>query len=242
MKEQIRQAVEDVWRHHCAALEEALDESISELKNLLRLDDYQRHRHEPDHLERALGPLAATNVDLGSLSRVLGESAHSRAIAPERLKRVQALIQTLGEMKDTWSTIRPDLASVELERKEDEIRELAEQHLNRLAQVFRTLRIAQLELRAKYESETHDAVFADFTWRQLGPGELRLCPAFLVMARLDRDSGVQLRKMMSLLESRMPIKIAVLRSSLRDVHSSTSDIGVPPTMSIETLPLAMRGV
>jgi len=242
MKEQIRQAVEDVWRHHCAALEEALDESISELKNLLRLDDYQRHRHEPDRLERALGPLAATNVDLGSLSRVLGESAHSRAIAPERLKRVQALIQTLGEMKDTWSTIRPDLASVELERKEDEIRELAEQHLNRLAQVFRTLRIAQLELRAKYESETHDAAFADFTWRQLGPGELRLCPAFLVMARLDRDSGAQLRKMMSLLESRMPIKIAVLRSSLRDVHSSTSDIGVPPTMSIETLPLAMRGV
>jgi len=242
MKEQIRQAVEDVWRHHCAALEDALAESISELKNILRLDEYHRHRHNPDELGRALGPLAATNVDLGSLSRVLGESTPSRAVAPERLKRVRELIQTLGEMKEAWSVTSPELASVEIEREESEIRELAEEHLNRMAQCFRALRIAQLEIHSKYESEAHDAFFADFTWRQLGPGELRLCPPFVVMARLHGDSGVQLRKMMSLLESRMPIKVAVLRSSLREVYSPASDIGVPSTMTLETLPLAMRGV
>jgi hypothetical protein len=242
MKEQIRQAVEDVWSHHRASLDDALAESISELNNLLRLDDYQRHRHDPDHLGRALGPLATTNLDLGSLSRVLGESTPSRAVAPERLQRVQELIRTLGEMKEAWSVTSPNLASVEIEREENEIRELAEEHLNRMARCFRALRIAQLEIHSKYESETHDALFADFTWRQLGPGELRLCPPFLVMARLDGDSGVQLRKMMSLLESRMPIKVAALRSSLREVYSPASDISLPSTMTLETLPLAMRGV
>ncbi|MBW2688234.1 MAG: hypothetical protein JRE19_20395, partial [Deltaproteobacteria bacterium] len=223
MKEQIRQAVEAVWRHHCAALEDALAESIGELQNLLRLDDYKRHRHDPDRLERALGPLAATNLDVGSLSRVLGKGTRSRAIAPERLKRVQELIQTLGEMKQAWSTTSTDFGSVELEKEENEIRELAEEHLNRIARVFRALRIAQLEIRSKYESETHDALFADFDWRQLGPAELRLCPPFVVMARLDGDHGAQLRKMMSLLESRVPMKIAALRSSLREAYSPASD-------------------
>jgi hypothetical protein len=242
MKKQILQRVEDVWRHHCDTLGDALAETISELKNVLRLDEYHRHGHDPEQLERALGPLAATNLDLGSLSRVLGESTHSRAMAPERLKRVQELIPTLEEMKEACSTALPDSASVDLEKDEIEIREHAEQHLARLARVFRTLRMSQLEIRSKYESETHDAVFADFNWRQLAPVELRLCPPFLVMARLDDDRGAQLRKMMSLLESGMPIKIVSLRSSLREVYSSALDTNVPAKMTIETLPLAMRGV
>ena len=242
MKEQIREAVEDVWRHDCAALEEALTESIGELESLLRLDEYNRHRHDPDRLEHALGPLAADNLDLGSLSRVLGASARSPVVAPERLERVRELIQALGEMKEAWSIIPPDFASVEIETEESEIRRLAEEHLNGVTRVLRALRIAQLEIRSKYESETHDQFFADFDWRQLGPGELRSCPPFLVIARLDGDGGAQLRKMMSLLESRMPIKIAALRSSFREVSSAASDTGVPPTMTIETLPLAMRGV
>jgi hypothetical protein len=242
MKEQIFQHVEDVWHHHCTALGDALAEAISELKNLLRVDEYHRHGHDPDHLERALGPLAATNLDVGSLSRVLGESRPSRAMSPERLKRVQELIPTLGEMKEDCSNTALDSASADVEKEENEIRELAEEHLNRVARVFRTLRIAQLEIRSKYESETHDAVFADFNWRQLGPGELRLCPPFLVMARLDGDSGAHLRKMMSLLETGMPIKVVVLRSSLRNVYTAASDTGVPSAMTLEALPLAMRGV
>jgi len=242
MKEQILQLVEDVWHHHCDALNGALAATISELKNVLRLDEYHRHGHDPDQLERALGPFAATNLDLGSLSHVLGDSTRSRAMAPERLKRVQELIPTLDEMMEACSTASPDSASVDIEKDENEIRELAEQHLTRIARIFRTLRIAQLEIRSKYESETHDAVFADFNWRQLAPGELRLCPPVLVMARLDNDSGAQLRKMMSLLESGMPIKIVALRSSLREVYSSALDTRVPSAMTMETLPLAMRGV
>ena len=48
--------------------------------------------------------------------------------------------------------------------------------------------------------------------------------------------------MMALLESRVPIKIAALRTSLRKAYSSTADTSVPAAMSIEMLSLAMRGV
>ena len=242
MKKQILKAVEDVWQQQCAALEDAVAESVGQLEELLRVDEYNQHRHDADHLEHALGPFAATNLDLGSLSRVLGDGTRSRAMEPERRKRVQELIQTLGEMKDACSNTSPDLCSVAMDREENEIRKLAQDHLNRIAGMFLTLRIAQLEIRSKYESDTHDAFFADFDWRQLGPAELRLCPPFLVIAHLDDDRGAQLRKMMSLLESGMPIKIVALRSSLREVYASPLGTSVPAAMTIETLPLAMRGV
>jgi len=242
MQEQILQAVDDVCRDQCAALEVALAETISELQDVLRLDEHHRHGHDPDQLERALGPFAATNLNVGSLSRVLGAGTRSRAMAPARLKRVQELLPTLGEMKEACATSLRSCASVDIDKEENEIRELAEEHLNRVAGVLRALRIAQLEIRSKYVSETHDAVFAEFSWRQLGPEELRLCPPFVLIARLKEDSSAQLLKMMSLLESGMPIKIAALRSSLRQVYASGLDISVPPMMTIETLPLAMRGV
>ena len=242
MQEQILQPAEDVWHRQSVDLEEALTQTIRELNNVVRLNDYHRHGHDPQHLERVLGPFAASSLDLGSLSRVLGENARSRAMSAGRLERVQESLATLGEMKDACASTTPGCTFIDIEEDEKKIHELAEDHLNRMARVFRALRIAQLEVRAKYEAETHDAVFAEFNWRQLGPAELRLCPPFIVIANLDGDNGNGLRKMMSLLESRKPIKLAALRSSLRKVYSTTSDTSVPASMAVETVPLAMRGV
>ena len=242
MKEQIHQSIEDVLHQTSAALVDAFEESIGELTALVRLDEYHRHGHDPEQLERALGPLAATNMDIGSLSRVLGDSRRSRAMTSKRLQRVEQLIEALREMKEAWSKDPLGSVSMEIENQEREILERAEEHFDRIARVFRTLRIAQLEVHGKYDSEIHDAVFADFTWRQLGPAELRSCPPFLVMARLDGGRGAQLGKVMSLLQSGMPLKVAALRSSLRNVHSASVDGAVPSTMTMETLPLAMRGV
>jgi hypothetical protein len=242
MKEQILQAVDDVWRHHCAALDDALGEVIDELNNLLVVDEYHRHGHDPDQLDRALGPLAAASLDVGSLSRVLGQSTRSRVMAPERLERVQKLIPTLGEMKEAWSAATLGSACVDINEAESPIRERAEAHFKELAQVFRALRIAQLEIRSKYDTELHDTVFASFDWRQLGPGELRLCPPFVVMARLDGDDGKRLREVMELLETGMPMKVVAMRSSCEQLYPAVSGTRVPPKMTIETLPLAMRGI
>ncbi len=242
MKEQIRQPVEDVWRNHCAALDDALSQVIRELQNLLRVDEYHRHGHDPDQLERALGPLAAANLDVGSLSRVLEQSTPPRAMEPERLKRVEGLITALTEMKEAWSSAPLDDALMVIEGDENGVRRRAEAHLTKLARVFGALRAAQLEVRSKYDANTHDATFAGFDWRQLGPGELRLSPPFVVVARLDGDSGTRLHEIMSLLETGMPIKIIAIRSGLREHYPGTTGTSVPSKMTIETLPLAMRGV
>jgi hypothetical protein len=239
MTEPTLQSIEAVWQRNRAALDDALTEAIGELEGLLKLDEYHRHGHDPAELERSLGPLAATSLDLSSLSRVLGESP--RVMAPERLARIEELIPTLGEIKEAWTNTTFDRASIAIDRDENEILEHAEAYLNRLAGVFRALRITQLEIRSKYDSETHDATFADFDWRRLGPGELQSSPPFVLVARLDGATSARLRKVMSLLETGMPIKVVALRSSLQEpFHGSTALLG-PPGLTLETLPLAMRG-
>jgi hypothetical protein len=240
MTEPTLQSVEAVWQRNRAALDDALTEAIGELEGLLKLDEHHRHGHDPAELERSLGPLAATSLDLGSLSKVLGESP--RVMAPERLARIEALIPTLGELKEAWSNTAFDRASIDLDRDENEVLEHAEAYLNRLAAVFRALRITQLEIRSKYDSQTHDAAFADFDWRSLGPGELQSSPPFVLIARLDGDAGTRLRKVMSLLETGMPIKVVALRSSLREPFRGSTALLVPPGLTLETLPLGMRGV
>ena len=233
MKEQILVTIEEVWRQHRAALEDALTEAIDALQNLLRLDEYHRHGHDPEQLERALGPLANTSLDLGSLSRVLDQGARSRTMAPDRVERIEQLSLTLGEMKELWSNAGLDTASIEMGENEDEVRKRAEAYLNRLALVFRALRITQLEVRSKYDSQAHDAIFAQFDWREIGPGEIRSAPPFVVLARMDGDAGPQLHRLVSLLDTGMPLKLVALRSSVRDA---------PAQLKIETLPLAMHDI
>lgn len=241
MEEQILQPIGEIWRLRCATLEGALAETIGGLKDLLRLDEYHRHGHDPDQLERALGPLAESNLDLGSLSRVLGQATRSRAMDPQRLQRVQQLIPALKEMKEAWSSAPLEEAWIDIDEDEQAILDRAEAHLDRLAQVFRSLRIAQLEIRSKYKAQSHDALFANFDWRQLGPNEVHLSPPFLVVGRLDGDRGGQLRKVLALLETGMPINVLALRSSLRQAYSAGSGTRVPSKMTVETLPLALRG-
>ena len=174
MQEQILRTVAEVWRRHCEAFNEAIAGSIDGLQNLLRLDEYHRHGHDPAELARGLGPLGASQLDIESLSRTLGRGVPARTMEPERLARVRALIPTLQEMKDAWADARVESAQATFGEEEGEILRRAEAHFNRLAEVFRAIRIAQLEIRSKYEPQMHDPLFADFNWRRLGPGELQL--------------------------------------------------------------------
>ncbi len=240
--DQLLKPVREVWEHHCQNLSEALDETSRELKNLLRLDEHHRHGHEEKHLKETMGPMAGRALNLASLSEVLGSSASARCLPEERLKRIHNLVADLEHQLKACARIPDGYPIMSIEDDEEAIHQAAEDHLDKMAQIFRDLRVAQLEVRAKYDPGVHDAMYANFTWRQLSPSELRLCPPFLIVAEVQSETGPVLRKAMSLLESRKPFKVVVLRSSLRKVYSPTADPSVPATMAVETLPLAMRGV
>lgn len=240
MTQQIRQQVEDVWHHHLGTLEDALDESIRGLQNLLRLDDYHRHGHEETKLKESLGPFGSSTLDLGALSGVLGSSG--RSMPKERLAHISGLLEDLQKLHAFCQGMPAELPSANITDDEAEIHKLAETHLNEMAGIFAKLRLAQLEIHSKYKEAVHGPQFASFTWRNLNPTELSVCPPFIVDAEIGSESGPVLRKIMSLLESRKPIKVVALRKTLRKTYSPTSDPSVPATLAIEMIPVAMRGV
>lgn len=242
MHEQMRQPVEDVWHHHLAALEESLDESIRSLQNLLRTDEYHRSGHEEPQLARTVGPFGSGSLDLSSLSEVLGKSASSRAMSGERLNRVNRLLVDLQALREECADNPDTFPEADIGEDEKAIHARAEEHLNHMAGIFGKLRMAQLEIRSKYHPGHHDAVYGQFGWRDLSPNEMRLCPPFIVTAQIGQESGEVLRKILSLLESRKPMKVVALRSSLRKKYSPTANPICPATLSVEMVPLAMRGV
>jgi hypothetical protein len=242
MHSQIFRPLEVVWHHHLSQIEEALDESIRALQNLLRLDEYHRHGHEEEQLKETLGPFGSSSLNLSSLSEVLSKSGGGRGLKEERLNRIQRLLDDLEALRATYSDNPESFPSADINEDEAAIHEKAEAHLNQMASIFRNLRMTQLEIRAKYDPQTHDAVFGKFTWRHMSPSELGLCPPFVITAEIGNESGPALRKILSLLESRKPFKIFALRSGLKKTYSPTADTSVPANLAIEMIPLAMRGI
>jgi len=239
----VLELVDEPWQRHRAALGAAITDAIQGLEELVQADDYHHGAQDQDQLERSLGPLGKTHLDVGALSNMLGSSSHSRAMSSDRLTRVRTLIPELVQIHEELpGTLVESALFVGIERDLAEILSLAEDHLERASRVFRTLRKAQMEVRSKYEPELHDRPFEDFRWRQLAPNELRLCPPFVVVGRLDPHSSATLLKAISLLETNLPITILLLRSSVREARQIGADTGVPATLSVEMLPVAMRGV
>lgn len=242
MPEQIKPSIEHVWQRQGEALHEAIVLTLRQLNNVLRLDDYHRHGHEADRLGESLGRFGGNQLDLGRLSEVLAGSTKSRAMAAERRTRVEGLRDTLAALEESVREEPKANWATDLTEPTERIRTLADAHLKHFSDIFRTLRIAQLEIRSKYEPAIHDAVFAHFDWRQLSPAELRICPPFVVYADLEESPGATLRTMMELLESRQPLKLVARRARLRQPVPATADLSVSTTMALETLPLALRGV
>lgn len=240
MHAQLLKAVTDLWHHHLGILDDALDESSRSLRNLLRLDEHHRHGREVGQLEEALGPFGSTSMNLSSLSEVLGKS--SRSMSEERRQRIQDLLQRLSGLREICSDVPATIPLAQLDQDGEEVLREAGTHLNRMAQIFASLRMAQLEIRSKYEAAEHDPFFEQFDWRQLNPTELSLCPPYIVEAFLGEDHAPTLLKVLSLLESGKPVKIIATRTSLRKSYSPGSGPGVPASLSLEMLPVAMRAV
>jgi hypothetical protein len=240
MRPEVLKLARDTWQHHLELLDDALDESIRSLRNLLRLDNYHRHGHESEALQESLGPFGASSINVKALSQVLGQS--ERSLSGERRAHVESLLRELTALQDRYAEVPGEIPTISLSEPEERIEAETERHLNEMAHLFGTLRAAQLEIHSKYEAETHATFFDRFDWRQLNPTELSLCPPALVHTELPEDCQAELLKILTLLGSRKPVKVVTFRPSLRRSYPASADASVPAGLNLELLPVAMRGV
>ena len=104
---------------------------------------------------------------------------------------------------------------------------LFEGHMVKMAEGFKAIRTAELEIKGKYDKSEHDKFFAYFDWRQFNEDEYLLCPPLVSLGAegMSFDAGFQ--SLSHSLISGMPIKLLVLDNQLpTDADQSRKELSL----------------
>ncbi|NLF25221.1 MAG: pyruvate ferredoxin oxidoreductase, partial [Deltaproteobacteria bacterium] len=93
-----------------------------------------------------------------------------------------------------------------------------EGHMAKMADGFRAIRIAELELEGKYDPDKHSEFFTYFNWRQFSDEEFLLCPPVVAVGGDGSMYDIGFQNVSRVLASGKPIKIMVVDTQ---VYSNT---------------------
>jgi pyruvate-ferredoxin/flavodoxin oxidoreductase len=93
-----------------------------------------------------------------------------------------------------------------------------EGHMRKMADGFRDIRRAELEVEDAYDPETHEAEMADFDWRSFSDEEFALCPPIVATGGDGAMLDIGFQNLSRLLASGKPIRVIVLDTQ---VYSNT---------------------
>jgi len=93
-----------------------------------------------------------------------------------------------------------------------------EGHMSKMAEGFKAIRMAELELAGEYRVEKHDQFFKRFNWKQFSEEEFLLCPPVVSVGGDGAMYDIGFQNLSRMLMSGMPIKVLVLDTQ---VYSNT---------------------
>jgi len=203
------------------------------LEELERLGERLRDLLEIDHMGSSAGrtpeALAVTlsdsgvEMDMEAMSRILSNTRGSEGLAPERRQRIEEALSVIAghlERRDEipgviclrppeWDLSPPEQESWEHPDPLSAAIGVFDGVAQRLAPLFRAVRIARLEVTGEYDPERHDRVLADLSWEGFGADELAVVPAVVVITTgsrvRQRDGG----SLSELLCSSRPVHVMI---------------------------------
>lgn len=95
---------------------------------------------------------------------------------------------------------------------------LFEGHMTKMAEGFKAIRMAELELRGEYNVEKHKDFFTYFNWKQFSDEEFALCPPVVSIGGDGAMYDIGFQNLSRMMMSGMPIKVLVLDTQ---VYSNT---------------------
>ena len=95
---------------------------------------------------------------------------------------------------------------------------LFEGHMSKMAEGFKAVRMAELELEGKYDPATHDAFFAQFNWEDFTDEEYALCPPVVSLGGDGAMYDIGFQNLSRAMMSGKPVKVLVLDTQ---VYSNT---------------------
>lgn len=247
MDNKISDIIEEIWAARFLSLKKRVEETVPEIGKLLILEDHYRHGHkDQSRLRESFGEFSAPLFDVGAMSSLLTHGDEKRSMGEERFKRVKRIAKDLVRITKGFSKSPPRWEMVSIEKDSQEVLETFENCANAVAEIFRVLRIARLELTAEYDPGRHDDFFKKFSWRSLESSEAALCPPFVVLAAQEENDEEFFYKLLQLVPSGRPIKVVALCSQFRPLSKDLREKGraaaLKCSFAIETLPLFLSKV
>ena len=93
-----------------------------------------------------------------------------------------------------------------------------EGHMAKMAEGFKAIRLAELELSGSYDPSQHDDALTYFTWRDFSDAEWKLCPPVVVLGGDGAMYDIGFQNLSRAMMSGKPIKVLVLDTQ---VYSNT---------------------
>ncbi|MDM8566259.1 ferredoxin [Candidatus Halobeggiatoa sp. HSG11] len=217
-----------------------VEKYINALKKLLEVEWGKSDESiEPKMMRDSVG-VAGNHFDPTALSEVMTHSKGSVIMSPERYERVKNVLQTLetylqenehtlvriihlGRISGDWVDENITIEACIDPEPIQKAREIFQQQAVKLAEVFKSVRIAQLELDNVYDSSLHDPWFANFTWEAFSKEELLVLPAVIVLESADRVAKERMPALSRLLSSGQPIHVLVGVRAHNNPHSSNDE-------------------
>ena len=237
----IQVAIKQAWEQVSQQFLTRLALSIQELDDIISIEGQQSETVQQDRLQKSLGDFGSLHIDLGSITKVVQDKKHSGR-DPQSLTRLEFCRQNLLDWKNNHQKLVPAPLFLTFSDNESAIAQ-ATQHLNTMAQCFKFMRMASLEIHGKYEAEFHDDFFAEFNWEHLNNDEIALCPPCVVELQSYQQKYALYTAALPLLTSGLPFKVVYLNE---DFSSNTSGSGrsaaLRSAFEVETLPVALNNI
>jgi pyruvate-ferredoxin/flavodoxin oxidoreductase len=203
---------------------------------------------DPDTMARIVGDIGDRDVTLAGIASRMEELSGGEPIDQEWLKRMTDLLARLKKLRwrytegttgrsraklgmlnatgctSVWGSTYPfnpypfpwsnhlfqDPASMAMG--------VFEGHMAKMADGFKAIRTAELELEGKYDPAEHDEFFTYFDWRQFTDEEWELCPPVVAVGGDGAMYDIGLQNLSRAMASGKPVKVLVVDTQ---VYSNT---------------------
>ena len=214
---EIIQLVQQCNIHNTKQLfDNALGSFLMKLEDILATDKAKaKDFYNANRLKESLGE--TQDVNFSKLAEILPQTEQDR-LAPERIKRIEATIETLKTLKSLYHKAKTEnvyFPKKGLEEILDELQKKKELGL----EIAKGLQIAQLEATDKYRDERHDAFFGNFDWDNVPRDEIAWLPPVTVVLKTSELREGDRSLLFDILTWRFPIKLVLLVEDLENYPS-----------------------
>ena len=203
---------------------------------------------DTDEIAKVVEGIGDNDVTLAGIADRIESDKGSQPIDPAWLKRMTSLIGKLDKLKwrytdgtvgqgrsrmgmlnatgctSVWGSTYPfnpypfpwanhlfqDTASVAMG--------VFEGHMTKMAEGFKAIRIAELELAGEYKPSVHDEFFTYFDWKEFSDDEFNLCPPVVAVGGDGAMYDIGFQNLSRLMMSGKPVKVLVVDTQ---VYSNT---------------------